>query len=204
LFTVEILRDCLPEASIQNVELFADPIERTCQEFDIVTPWRTAAFIAQVGHESCNLKFVKENLNYSAQGLLKVFPKYFDAETANRYNRNAEAIANRVYANRMGNGNEASGDGWRYRGRGLIQLTGKHNYTKCGEGLNVDLISDPTYLESPEGAARSAGWFWNSRGLNTFADVGDIKNMTKRINGGFIGLEDRIKHYEHALHVLGG
>jgi putative chitinase len=204
LFTVDILKDCLPEASDQNIEIFAEPISLTCEEFDIMTPQRAAAFIAQVGHESGNLKFVKENLNYSAQGLVKIFPKYFNAETANHYNRNPEAIANRVYANRMGNGDEASGDGWRFRGRGLIQLTGHDNYVKCGAGLNVDLINDPTYLETPEGAARSAGWFWNSRNLNSLADAGDIKTMTKKINGGFIGLEDRIKHYEHALHVLGG
>jgi putative chitinase len=202
MITVDILQSCLPQANPQAVELFAEPISNTCDEFDISTPERVAAFVAQCGHESGNLKYVKENLNYSAQGLCKVFPKYFNTQNAMQYERNPEAIANRVYANRMGNGSEESGDGWAFRGRGLIQLTGKTNYEKCGQGLGLDLISDPMYLESPEGAARSAGWFWHVNKLNILADSGDIKTMTKKINGGFIGLEDRIKHYEHILHIL--
>lgn len=204
MITVDILQACLPQANPQAVELFAEPISNTCAEFDISTTNRVAAFIAQCGHESGNLKYVKENLNYSAQGLCKVFPKYFNSGNAAQYERNPEAIANRVYANRMGNGPEESGDGWAFRGRGLIQLTGKTNYEKCGAGLGVDLISDPSYLESPEGAARSAGWFWSVNKLNSLADISDIKTMTKKINGGFIGLEDRIKHYEHILHILEG
>ena len=204
MITVDILQACLPQANPHAVELFAEPISHACAEFDISTPERVAAFIAQCGHESGNLKYVKENLNYSAQGLCKVFPKYFNAENAPQYERNSEAIANHVYANRMGNGPEESGDGWAFRGRGLIQLTGRDNYTKCGHALGVDLTADPSYLETPEGAARSAGWFWSTHALNALADVGDIKNMTKRINGGFIGLEDRIHHYEHILHILRG
>jgi len=203
-FTEENLHNCLPEATAANVALFVEPINAACSEFDISNAWRLAAFIAQVGHESGNLRYVKENLNYSAEGLCKVFPKYFNASTAAHYGRNPEAIANKVYANRMGNGPEESGDGWRFRGRGLIQLTGHDNYVQCGNGLGVDLTQYPDYLESPEGAARSAGWFWHSRGLNALADVGDMKTMTKKINGGFIGLEDRIKHYNHALQVFGG
>jgi putative chitinase len=202
--TFEILRTCIPEASSDNVSHFVDPLNHACSEFDISTAQRIAAFVAQCAHESGNLKFVKENLNYSAQGLCNIFGKYFTPDTAQGYNRNPEAIANRVYANRMGNGPEESGDGWRYRGRGLIQLTGHDNYVKCGQGLGVDLNEHPEYLETPEGAARSAGWFWNSRNLNQLADIGDLKTMTKKINGGFIGLEDRIKHYEHALQALGG
>ena len=197
------LKDCLPEASDQAIANFAQAIDDTLQEFDISTPQRIAAFLAQVGHESGSLKFIKENLNYSAQGLTKTFPKYFTPELANQYQRNPEAIANRVYANRMGNGPEESGDGWAFRGRGLIQVTGRTNYQACGDFLGVDLISDPSYLESPEGAARSAGWYWTSRNLNALADVGDMKQITKKINGGFIGLEDRMKHYHHALEVLG-
>lgn len=201
MITPELLRECLPQASPQSCEAFAEPLAAVCEEFEINTPQRIAAFLAQVGHESGNLKFVKENLNYSAQGLRKVFPKYFpNDDVAMQYQRNPEAIANRVYANRMGNGPEDSGDGWRYRGRGLIQLTGHDNYMRCMNDLGVD---DPGYFETPEGAARSAGWFWASRNLNAVADTGDIKKMTKLINGGFIGLEDRIKHYEHILHVLG-
>lgn len=197
------LKDCLPEASDQAIANFTQAIDDTLQEFDISTPQRIAAFLAQVGHESGSLKFIKENLNYSAQGLTKTFPKYFTPELANQYQRNPEAIANRVYANRMGNGPEESGDGWAFRGRGLIQVTGRTNYQACGDFLGVDLISDPSYLESPEGAARSAGWYWTSRNLNALADVGDMKQITKKINGGFIGLEDRMKHYQHALEVLG-
>jgi putative chitinase len=199
MITPEILKECLPEASMQSCQAFAEPMAAACAEFEINTPMRLAAFIAQVGHESGNLRFVKENLNYSAQGLVKVFPKYFNEQTAMQYQRNPEAIANRVYANRMGNGPEESGEGWAYRGRGLIQLTGKNNYYTCMEALGID---DPSYFETPEGAARSAAWFWHSRNLNAVADTGDIKKMTKLINGGFIGLEDRIKHYNHALDVF--
>ena len=202
--TFEILSTCIPEASPDNVSNFVDPLNHACIEFDISTAQRIAAFVAQCAHESGNLKFVKENLNYSAQGLCRTFGKYFTPDTAQKYNRNPEAIANRVYANRMGNGPEESGDGWRFRGRGLIQLTGHDNYVKCGQGLDVDLMNTPDYLETPEGAARSAGWFWDSRDLNKLADIGDLKTMTKKINGGFIGLEDRITHYDHALHILGG
>ena len=204
MITSDILSQCLPEATADNVEKYAVALDMTCHEFDINTPERIAAFIAQVGHESGNLRYAKENLNYSAEGLVKTFPKYFKDIDTTQYARNPEAIAGRVYANRMGNGDEESGDGWKYRGRGLIQLTGHDNYLNCGKGLDVDLINEPEYLETPDGAARSAGWFWNSRNLNALADAGDIKTMTKKINGGFIGLEDRIKHYNHALEVLNG
>lgn len=201
MITSDLLKECYPQATPQACEAFAEPLAAACDEFEINTPQRLAAFLAQIGHESGNLRFVKENLNYSAQGLRKTFPKYFPTDdVATQYQRNPEAIANRVYANRMGNGSESSGDGWRYRGRGLIQLTGKDNYMKCMKELN---IGDPGYFETPEGASRSAGWFWSSRKLNAEADVGDIRKMTKLINGGFIGLEDRIKHYEHILHILG-
>jgi putative chitinase len=204
MITSDILSQCLPEATADNVEKYAVALDMACHEFDINTPERIAAFIAQVGHESGNLRYAKENLNYSAEGLVKTFPKYFKDIDTTQYARNPEAIASRVYANRMGNGDEESGDGWKYRGRGLIQLTGHDNYLNCGKGLDVDLINEPEYLETPDGAARSAGWFWNSHNLNALADAGDIKTMTKKINGGFIGLEDRIKHYNHALEVLNG
>lgn len=201
MITTEILKKCLPEATTQNCEAFSKPIIKFCEEYKINTSKRLAAFIAQIGHESGNLRFVKENLNYSAQGLRKTFPKYFpDDQIAAKYERKPEAIANRVYANRMGNGSEESGDGWKYRGRGLIQLTGRENYQKCMNDLG---INNPEYFETPEGAVHSACWFWNLRKLNEVADLGDIRKMTKLINGGFNGLEDRIKHYEHALYVLG-
>jgi putative chitinase len=173
-------------------------------EYEIDTPKRVAAFIAQCAHESGGFRALKENLNYRAESLLKIFPKYFKTlEEANKYARQPEKIANKIYGNRMGNGNESSGDGFRYCGRGLIQLTGKENYTWFAESLEMDLADVPEYLQTFEGAVQSACWFWETNNLNQWADKGDILTMTKRINGGTIGLEDRKKHYEHALHVLG-
>jgi putative chitinase len=176
-------------------------------EYDIETEHRVAAFIAQCAHESGNFRFITENLNYKWQSLRKVFPKYFPDDAiaqqyANMPNRQ-EAIANRVYANRMGNGSEASGDGFKYRGRGLIQLTGKTNYENYAMSLEIDVDEAVEHLKTFEGCVQSAAWFWDENKLNTFADRKDIVTLSKRINGGTIGLEDRIKHYNHALHVLG-
>jgi len=200
--TEELMMACFPQAKYDDINFFDEALDVTCHEFEINTPQRMAAFLAQVAHESGNFRAIRENLNYSADGLRRIFPRYFTNVDPNQYARQPEKIANRVYANRMGNGPEHSGDGWNYRGRGLIQLTGKSNYIQCGNALGVDLVSDPSYLETAEGAARSAGWYWHSRGLNAFADQGDILTITKRINGGTIGLEDRKKHYHHVLHVL--
>jgi putative chitinase len=204
MITKEQMHEAFPEISQDNVEKYYDALVSAMEEFEIDTPGRIAAFLAQAAHESGNFRAVHENLNYKAEGLTKIFHKYFpDMETAEEYARQPEKIANRVYSNRMGNGDEASGDGWRYCGRGLIQLTGKDNYSACGAELEVDLHENPGYLETPEGAARSAAWFWWSRDLNALADEKDIKAITKKINGGYIGLEDREKHYNHALSVLG-
>lgn len=200
--TEELMMACFPHARYEDINNFDEALDATCQEFEINNPMRMAAFLAQVSHESGNFRFIRENLNYSADGLRRIFPRYFSNVDPNLYARQPEKIANRVYASRMGNGPEHSGEGWAYRGRGLIQLTGKSNYMQCGAALGVDLVNDPSYLETPEGAARSAGWFWHSRNLNPIADQGDILTLTKRINGGTIGLEDRKKHYYHALHVL--
>lgn len=176
-------------------------------EYDINTPQRVAAFVAQCAHESGGFKALKENLNYKAVTLRKIFPKYFpNDEIANQYAslpNKQEAIANKVYASRMGNGDEASGDGFRYCGRGLIQLTGKDNYTWFAASLEIPVEEAAEYLQTFEGAVQSACWFWETNNLNQWADKGDILTLTKRINGGTIGLEDRIKHYNHALHVLG-
>ena len=173
--------------------------------YEINTPERVAAWLAQCAHESGYFKFLKENLNYRAESLLKTFPKYFKTlEEAKQYEKQPEKIANRVYANRMGNGDEASGDGFRYLGRGLIQLTGKNNYTIFAASIDTPLEQIPEYLQTFEGAVQSACWFWESNNLNQFADNNDILTMTKRINGGTIGLEDRMKHYAHALEVFGG
>ena len=174
------------------------------EEYEITTPKRIAAFMAQCGHESGGFVFLSENLNYSAAGLMRVFPKYFpDQATATAYARNPEKIANRVYANRMGNGNEASGEGFKFRGRGLIQVTGKDNYFWFASSLEITPEAAAEYMQTFEGAAQSACWYWENTSLNKLADAGDILTMTKRINGGTIGLADREKHYAHALHVLG-
>ena len=173
-------------------------------DYDINTPIRIAAFVAQCSHESGGFKTLKENLNYRAETLRKIFPKYFPTdEMAAQFANKPQAIANKVYANRMGNGSEESGDGYRYCGRGLIQLTGKDNYFWFAASLNLTPEQASDYMESFEGAAQSACWFWETNNLNQWADKDDILTLTKRINGGTIGLEDRKKHYEHAKHVLG-
>jgi len=176
-------------------------------DYEINTPKRIAAFMAQCAHESGGFMVLKENLNYKAASLRKLFGKYFPTdELANEYaskSNKQEAIANKIYANRMGNGDESSGDGYKYCGRGLIQLTGKSNYVAFADSLQISPEEASEYLATFEGAAQSACWFWETNNLNALADKGDILNMTKRINGGTIGLEDRIKHYEHALDVLG-
>jgi putative chitinase len=178
-------------------------LEQLLDDYEINTPQRVAAFVAQCAHESGNFVFIKENLNYKAASLMKTFAKYFPtADIAAQYANRPEQIANRVYANRMGNGDEASGDGYRYCGRGLIQLTGKDNYTFFAGSLDISVEGAAEYLATFEGAAQSACWFWETNSLNRYADSGDIKGLTKAINGGYIGLEDRISHYEHALHVM--
>ena len=189
---------------ITHADHWIEAFDQLLPDYEINTPKRVAAFIAQCAHESGNFRFLKENLNYKAESLMKTFPKYFsDRDTANAYAKQPVKIANRVYANRMGNGDEASGDGYRYCGRGLIQLTGKTNYDWFAASLEISSTEASEYLETFEGAAQSACWFWESNNLNVEADAGDIKKMTKKINGGYIGLDDRIKHYEHALHILG-
>jgi putative chitinase len=189
---------------ITHVDHWTEVLQQLLPDYEINTPKRMAAFIAQCAHESGGFRFLKENLNYKAESLVRVFPKYFpDINLAKAYEKKPEKIANRVYANRMGNGNEASGDGWRYCGRGLIQLTGKDNYSWFAGSIQVSVEEAAEYLQTFEGAAQSACWFWETNNLNKEADAGDIKTMTRKINGGFIGLEDRIKHYKHALEVLG-
>jgi putative chitinase len=204
--TLEQLRQLLPKNP--HVANWHAALAQLLPDYGIDTPERIAAFVAQCAHESANFMVIKENLNYRAVTLRKIFPKYFptDAlaqEYASKPNRQ-EAIANKVYGNRMGNGDEASGDGWRYCGRGLIQLTGKNNYQAFADSIATPVEDIPEYLATFEGAAQSACWFWETNNLNQWADKGDILTLTKRINGGTIGLEDRIKHYNHALHVMRG
>ena len=162
-----------------------------------------AAFIAQCGHESGGFSRFSENLNYSAAGLVKTFRKYFDAALAARYARNPEAIANRVYANRMGNGNERSGDGWRFRGRGAIQITGRANYELFAEAFGLSLDEAVVWASTAEGAIESAGWFFAVNNLIPIAEAGNLKLLTKRINGGYNGLADRQAKFDKALSVLG-
>ena len=186
------------------IDHWYDAFQQLLPDYDINTPLRVAHFIAQCAHESGNFAFIEENLNYKAASLMSVFKKYFPSmDIAQQYEKKPERIANRVYANRMGNGDEASGDGYKYRGRGLIQLTGKTNYTWFAASLEISPEEAGEYLGTFEGAAQSACWFWENNNLNQYADSGDITTMTKRINGGTLGLEDRQKHYQHALHVLG-
>jgi putative chitinase len=167
-----------------------EPLLETFEKYDISTPKRQAYFIGQCMHESGGFKQLKENLNYSAKGLMATWPSRFpDMDTAEKYERNPEKIANKVYAGRMGNTED--GDGAKYIGRGLIQLTGKENYANCGSAIGVDLVANPDLLSTPKYAALSAGWFWNRKGLNALADADDIDTITKRINGGLIGLADR-------------
>lgn len=204
--TQEQLAELLPNN--QNVSEWVDALNNVLPEYEINTPLRVAAFIAQCAHESGNFTRLEENLNYRWQTLRKVFPKYFptDAiaqEYASRPDKK-EAIANRAYGNRMGNGPEESGDGYRYRGRGLIQLTGKNNYTAFAKSLDIPVEEAVEYLETFDGAVQSACWFWDTNNLNKWADEGDMVTLTKKINGGTNGLEDRIKHYKHALKVLNG
>lgn len=184
---------------------FLDVLNAAMDEFSINTPARMAAFLAQAAHESTRLGVLVENLNYSAQGLITTWPRRFSYAESADYARKPERIANRVYANRLGNGDEASGDGWRFRGRGLFQITGRGNYAECSKALYNDelLIEKPELLEQPEGASRSAGWFWQNRGLNNYADSGDFRTLTIRINGGLNGWAERQEYYLKAKQVLG-
>jgi putative chitinase len=195
---LEKLKGHIPEAVIAQ-------IPGVMEKFQINTPLRLAHFLAQCGHESGGFRLTKENLNYSAKGLMGIFKKYFPTEAlANQYARNPEKIANKVYGNRMGNGPEASGEGFKYCGRGYIQLTGKDNYTAFGKAINEDLTKDPSVVAGKH-ALLSAAWFFSKNGLHKLADGGAtdavVTQITRRVNGGTIGLADRIKHFKeyHAL-----
>ena len=178
-------------------------LQKTFEKYSINNVNRQAAFIGQCQHESANFKALQENLNYSANGLKSVWGSRFPTdEVVNKYARNPNMIANKVYANRMGNGDEESGEGWKYRGRGLIQCTGKDLYKTLSDALNINLIDDPDMLLEMPYASMSAGWFWNKKSLNDLADKKDYKEITKRINGGFNGLDDRIAKINKALEVL--
>jgi putative chitinase len=178
-----------------------EPLQETFEKYQINTPKRQACFIGQCMHESGGFKFLRENLNYSAKALMNTWPSRFsDMDTAEKFERQPEKIANKVYSGRMGNTED--GDGAKYIGRGLIQLTGKDNYRAFGEAIGEDLLANPQLVEEPRYAALSAGWFWNKRGLNALADAMDITTLTIRINGGKIGIDDRIAKINKALDIL--
>ena len=207
----------LKAAGVKDPSKWLDAVRATCEEFEINSPQRIASFLAQTAHESGGYTMLTENLNYRAATLAACWPNRFaelgpdkkpkkDANgkliptgVANSIAGKPELIANLVYSARMGNGPAETGEGWKYRGRGLKQLTGKDNYARCGHDLGVDFVNSPDLLLEPTYAARSAGWFWKKNSLSTFADVGDIKGMTKKINGGYIGLEDRERRYKAVL-----
>ena len=184
-------------------EQWVDALNETFQRFNILTPLQQASFIGQCGHECGNFKILEENLNYRAETLMKLWKSRFPTlEIANEYARNPKKIANKVYASRMGNRDESSGDGFRFRGRGCIQLTGHANYFHAGKACGEDFVMNPDLVATPKYAAMTAGWFWNTHKLNQYADARDYVTMTKKINGGTIGLADRQKHIAHALEVL--
>jgi putative chitinase len=182
---------------------WVDALNETFSRFDITSNNQQAMFIGQCSHESGNFKLLSENLNYKAATLMKLWPKRFPTlEVANQYAGNARAIANKVYADRMGNRDEASGDGYRFRGKGLVQLTGYSNHFHAGKALGVDFVMQPDLVATPKYAALTAGWFWSTHKCNPPADALDYTKVTKIINGGTIGLDDRIKHVQMALAVL--
>ena len=209
----------LVAAGVKDPAKWLDAVVETCVEFEINTPQRVAAFLAQTSHESGGYTMLTENLNYRAATLAACWPNRFavlgadkkpikengklvPTAVANSIAGKPELIANLVYSGRMGNGPAESGEGWKYRGRGLKQLTGKFNYEKCGRELGVDFVGNPDLLLEPMYAARSAGWFWRSNALSTYADKGDLEGMTKRINGGLIGYAERKAKYDKVLAAI--
>ncbi len=202
--TLELLQHMCPKTKRSVLEGYVEPLNTVAEYYEMTqNPARLAGFLAQIAHESGGFNFIKENLNYSAKGLRSIFGKYFPTdELAKQYERQPAKIANRVYANRMGNGDENSGDGFKFCGRGLIQLTGKQNYTRLANDLGISIEDTIAYLETPNGAVASAGWFWDNNNLNQYCDRNDFITLTKRINGGTIGLADRQHHYAEAMEYL--
>lgn len=191
---------------VKVADTFHAPLNDAFAEFDVSTPLRVAAFVAQGMEESLGFTMLRENLNYSAEGLLKTFQKYFTPEEAARYAHQPQRIANRVYANRNGNGDEASGDGWKFRGGGLFQETGLDGYFKCSQAIFGDgrLVNNPELIEDPVTACRAAGWFWKVNKLNQLADQEDMKGITRKVNGGYNGLKERQDNYIKVLQAFGG
>lgn len=204
MITIEEFRKMIPLASAKNIGLFYEPLCEAMLKYEITSSKRIAAFIAQIAHESGNLDKLIESTYYSkAERLLKLFPRDFkDLAEAEKYIKSPEACANRIYANQNGNGSEKSGDGYRYRARGLIGITGKGNYASCGTGLGLDLVNHPELLEQPKYACESAAWFWATHGCNKKADLGLFLDITRIINGGTNGLEERKANYKLCKQIL--
>jgi putative chitinase len=205
MITVDQIKEICPNAKQDIAEAIANNYDLLSEYYDINSPLRLAHFLAQCAHESGGFRLIQENLNYSAEGLDKIFPKYFKnaGRDATEYARKPEKIANVVYANRMGNGNEESGDGYHFCGRGLIQLTGKNNYKSLAETLEMTIDEAVEYLQTAGGALESAAWFWANNGLNEIADTDDILRITKKVNGGTIGLDDRTHNANKFKEALG-
>jgi len=201
---MEIRQDQLAQILPGNpyVEHWCEALNKILPDYDITTPQRVAAFLAQTAHESGSYTALHENLNYTAQSLCRVWPSHFNASIADQYAHNPEKIANRAYAGRMGNGDEASGDGWNFCGRGLLQVTGRVNYQAFADSLQMNITDVPAFLQTFEGAVQSACWFWENNNLNSYADSGDFVTMTKKINGGTLGLDDRQHRYLQAMQVF--
>ena len=201
--TTEQLVSLFPETPRNTIETFIGPLNDTLTKFDINTHLRVSMFVAQVGLESGGFLEIEENLNYSAQRLLQVFPTHFSSLAQSElYEHHPESIANHVYANRMDNGDEQSGDGWKFRGKGLIQITGRADYQEYADGIGVAVDQAAEMASDPEGACLSAGWFWHVHELNQYADASDIVSCTHRINGGYNGLEERQELYRKALAIF--
>jgi putative chitinase len=209
-FSFEFTKDQLQQIIPNNAHLdhWFEALDKILPDYEIDTPQRVAAFLAQCAHESGGFNAIQENLNYRPETLMKLFGSHFPGGLAEAQQYCAqpnkqEVIANRIYADRMGNGPESSGDGWAFCGRGLIQLTGRANYTRFAQSIDTPVEQVTEFLQTFEGCVQSACWFWEANNLNQYADNGDILTMTKRINGGTLGLEDRKAHYQHALQVFG-
>jgi putative chitinase len=203
--TIPRLLQVMPALGVERASLWIAPLEQAMARWEITTRPRIAAFLAQAAHESAELRHLEENLNYSAEALVSTWPSRFTSSLAGEYARKPEAIANYVYADRLGNGDKASGDGWLYRGRGIFQLTGRANYRDCSIAIAGDadtLLTNPEFLTDPDFACQSAGWFWQSRGLSDLAERGGFEEITRKINGGLVGLPERLKYWNRAIAML--
>lgn len=203
MITQDNILEIFPNAKPDIIDALVNSVDMLAEKYEINTPLRLAHFLGQTALESGGFRLMEENLNYSSDRLMAVFPKYFRNIDARSYHRQPEKIANHVYSNRMGNGDEESGDGYKFRGRGLIQLTGRNNYTLFAEDNNMDVDDVVNYLTSPEGAVESAAWFWYKNDINELADQDNIRAVTKRINGGHHGLAERTKYTNYFKEVLG-